>query len=998
MMKWLVISWIAACLTCQVDAQRSLSVSSPEKDNSVESELRSFAVTDGYQVNLFADETDGVANPICMRWDPSGRLWVLCTWAYPQLEPGDNPDDKLLILEDTSGDGRADKRTVFADKLNMPTGFALGAGGVYIGHGTELLHLVDTDGDGKADSRRVVLTGFGTGDTHQNINSLTWSPGGELYFCQGLHSFSRVETPWGIVRLNEHGSWRLRPRKLQLHAFRRTSGGGNPWGIAFGNWGEPFVKSNGRTVGELLPTMVSTERINSFWGGAMNIGNTASKAMIIEFAESPHLPDDVQGNLLVAGYYARMIDRFQVKRDGAGHRLEVMPPLLKSSHNAFRPVDIRTGPDGAIYIADWFNPIIGHYQASFRHPNRDTVHGRIWRVAAKGRPSARPPALSMMNAAELCEQLKSKWRWVRYQAKRRLADMPTEQAIRAATQWLKTLDSGAPGHEHHLYEALGVFESHEVVNLPLLERLLTAKDYRARAYATRVVGRWHDRLKNALALLDRSVRDEHPRVRLEAVVACSDIPVPASMVVAAKATSLVTDRFIDYALTQTSHALAPHWRPALAAGEIRFEEADHLIFVLRALGGRDVGAQVRGLIKSDSNTEDGRRQLFELLARVGGAGDLRIVLDEAIRDPSLLGMLVRAMEIRPVKPSGDPSAQLHRMMTSADASAKAAAVRLAGLWRQQSLTSSVRSILERDDEKAPVRAAAIRSLAELDAGGSVRQVLPFASTQQPAEVRRAAFDALSRIDLPLAASQGLKLIAQLKTGDVVADILAVLMQRKGAADAMRDSMKKTPLTSDDAKRIIRYLNAAGFSNPRLATALQSAMDIKPGGVVKYSKAFVDQLALQAQQSGDAVAGRKVFQASLTGCIACHQIQGLNQLGPDARGPDLTAVGAGLQTELIIESIIWPRRQIKEGFEAAMLLLKDGRMITGYVTGQDRETTKVRDIAANELITVHKSTIAKRTSLGTIMPDGLTAYLTREELRDLVAFLASLKGAPTRTED
>jgi glucose/arabinose dehydrogenase len=164
-------------------AQNPLSVSRPEADNSVAAELKSFALADGYQANLFADESDGVANPVCMSWDPAGRLWVLCTWAYPQAKPVDKPDDKLLILTDTNGDGRADKTTVFADGLNMPTGFAIGHGGAYIGEGNDLLHLEDTDGDDQADTRRVLLTGFGTGDTHQNINSFTWSPGGEILFC-----------------------------------------------------------------------------------------------------------------------------------------------------------------------------------------------------------------------------------------------------------------------------------------------------------------------------------------------------------------------------------------------------------------------------------------------------------------------------------------------------------------------------------------------------------------------------------------------------------------------------------------------------------------------------------------------------------------------------------------------------------------------------------------------------------------------------------------------
>ena len=210
------------CVSVGQDAQkdarekhRERSVSKPEEDNSVEAEQKSFTLAEGYEINLFADETDGIANPVCMSWDPAGRLWVLCTWAYPQLNPVDNPNDKLLILADTDGDGRADKTTVFADGLKMPMGFALGHGGAYIAQGNHLLHLQDTDGDDRSDSRRVLLTGFGTGDTHQNINSLTWSPGGELLFCQGLHTFSRVETPWGIRRLDEHGTWRLRPRRLQ---------------------------------------------------------------------------------------------------------------------------------------------------------------------------------------------------------------------------------------------------------------------------------------------------------------------------------------------------------------------------------------------------------------------------------------------------------------------------------------------------------------------------------------------------------------------------------------------------------------------------------------------------------------------------------------------------------------------------------------------------------------------------------------------------------------
>ena len=167
------------------------SVAPRSLDTSVAAERDSFTLAKGFEIDLFASEKDGIANPIAMRFDSKGRLWVLCTLVYPQAIPLEPLNDKLFILEDTDRDGIADTSTVFADGLNMPTGFALGNGGVYVGEGTDLIFLRDTDGNDQSDSREVLLSGFGTGDTHQNINSFTWSPGGELFFCQGLHNFAR---------------------------------------------------------------------------------------------------------------------------------------------------------------------------------------------------------------------------------------------------------------------------------------------------------------------------------------------------------------------------------------------------------------------------------------------------------------------------------------------------------------------------------------------------------------------------------------------------------------------------------------------------------------------------------------------------------------------------------------------------------------------------------------------------------------------------------------
>ncbi len=998
MTKYLLALTLAVVVTSNAVAQNPLSVSGKEADNSVAAELKSFTLADGYEVSLFADETNGVANPVCMSWDPAGRLWVLCTWAYPQLKPVDNPNDKLLILEDTNGDGRADKTTVFADGLDMPTGFAIGHGGAYIAQGSDLLHLKDTSGDHKADSRQVLLTGFGTGDTHQNINSLTWSPGGELLFCQGLHSFSRVETPWGISRLDEHGSWRLRPRRLQLDGFPRSGGDGNPWGIAFGNWGEPFVKGNGQGVFELLPGMVSTEHISSFWGREMKIGATRIKSMIIEFAESPHLPADIQGEMLIAGYFARDVNRFKKEVDGSGHRLSLQTNLLTSSHNAFRPVDIRIGPDGAIYIADWFNPIIGHYQASFRHPDRDKTHGRIWRVTAKDRPLAKAPELSKMSAAELCEQLKSDWRYVRYQAKRRLADLPKDEIIPAITKWVDALDKNDTNIEHSLYEAIGVFESHEVINQPLLERLLNSKDYRARAYATRVAGRWHDRLESPLELLNQSVVDENPRVRLEAIVACSDIHSAESMAVAAKATDHPMDRFTSHALTQTVHALTPQWQPALNQGQLKFENSAGLIFVLRAFGGDDVAGQVRGLIESADISSDGRRELLQLLARVGAANDLDRVFRQAVQDPQLLMSLPAIAEGRRVVPTGIVDKELAELLENENQGVRTSAARLAGLWKQPQLISKLKLILgDATDEQT--QAAAILSLSELVPDIAVKEFQPLISGRISPTVYLAALEATARQDLITAAAASLRLLHEVQSAESFGPVLSIIMNRRGGAQALAVALNENELSADKAKLISRWLSASGHDDLELVNALKTRIGIRQGDAMAYDPALVRSLIEEVRQSGDAAAGKQVFLSSPTNCAACHQIQNVTP-GTNAfqSGPDLTAVAAGLPLELIIESVIWPKRQIKEGFEMTRVLTDDGRTFSGYLTFDGNATVGLRDLATGKVRAIPTETIEDRVNKGTAMPSGFTNSLTRKELRDLITYLSSLKGSGLKPQN
>lgn len=515
-------------------------------------QMATFTVAEGYEMNLFASEAEGVAKPTQFSWDERGRLYVACSPTYPQTRPGIKPSDFILVLEDTDGDGKADKSTRFAEGLTMVQGVEPGAGGVYVCDFDQIIHLKDTNGDGKADKKTVLFSGFGIGDTHQLANSICHGPDGALWFTQGLHAFSRVETAWGLARLEKAGVWKLDPRTQKMEAyFNGGKAGHNCWGVAFDDYQQVFHKSGDRPVGYYsVPGLVALPDPDEYHPtGALF--DTNPKTNSLDFIGTKALPDDIQGCALIGGYFGNVVELHRLEDDGSGFKSMQLPKLVRSSDTSFRPVDVSVGPDGAMYLCDWFNPVIGHYQASYADPRRDRKHGRIWRITAKGRAPVKQPKLAGMKPAELLEQLKSPERWTRYQAKRLLFDAPTAAVLKAVDEFISKTED-----ERLLMEVCGVYESHEAPNEELVKRLLKAKDARVRACGARSA--------RSLELLRQAVADDHPRVRLEAVVACAHVPQPETVEVAVQALERPMDKFLSYALKQVVKSLKPQFVPVMA--------------------------------------------------------------------------------------------------------------------------------------------------------------------------------------------------------------------------------------------------------------------------------------------------------------------------------------------------------------------------------------------------------------------------------------------------
>lgn len=324
------------------------------------SELENFMLLDGYEANLFASEPM-IENPVHMQWDSRGRLWVACSWSYPQLKPGEKANDKIIILEDTDNDGKADKSTVFADGLYLPTGIELANGGCYVAQSPDVFFLKDTDGDDVADVKELALTGFGIEDSHHSISAWRRGPGGWLYFQEGIFLHTQVETPRGLLRNFNGGVYQYNPRTKEIRVFCSGTGG-NPWGHVFDKWGQSFMVNNPKIM------YISPASGNSGQNVKVDSLISTSKQCGGDLVTGTHMGKELQGQLLTGRFKGRSVVRYEFIENGSGFSANVLDPLIASKHPNFRPVDVKMGPDGAIYVADWYNSIINHANHDFRDP------------------------------------------------------------------------------------------------------------------------------------------------------------------------------------------------------------------------------------------------------------------------------------------------------------------------------------------------------------------------------------------------------------------------------------------------------------------------------------------------------------------------------------------------------------------------------------------------------------------------------------------------------
>ncbi len=961
----------------------------------VEQETPEFTLGDELEVTLWA-ENPQLNKPIQINFDPQGRLWVASSEAYPMIEVGQAAPDKIVVLEDTDEDGRADESTVFAEGLLIPTGVVPGDGGAYVAQSTDLLFLKDTDGDGKADQKRRVLSGFGTEDTHHNLHTLTWGPDGRLYMNQSVYTRTDTETPRGVVRLKAGGGFRYNPDSMRMQVFFR--GLWNSWGHQFNDYGQSFLTDGAGFAGiayafpgaQFNPTPGARRQLDLISPGSY------PKFASLEIISGEAFPPAWQGSIVTCDFRANRVTRFSLQPQDAGYVTRQEADLMRTSASTFRPIDVKQGPDGALYIADWSNPIINHGEVDFRDERRDRWHGRIWRLAWKGATPQAKVDLRALETPDLLDNLLSEDRFRREQSRRVLLERAGIAA--AVDTWMAQQDApSARLQGMWLYQAAGALDK-----LPL--DLLECEVGPIRAAAVRVLADFADpqtdhpqRLDWAAAAewLAPRVRDPHPQVRLEAVRALGKFASAEAAALALEVLDQPLDRFLEFALGLTIDEASQPLMEAIEEGRWVADspaKTKQLAFVLTAIEPSRASRFLAERMEREPLPKDGSGPWIELIGSAGGAAELgelyqqtRAGRFEPAATVRALQTLDRAARLRKLRPAGSLEG-LGQLLEAETEAVRQAAVKLAGTWQLAGQRGRLATIAAAAEQPGRLRLMAVDALREVGSAEAAQALVALASEQVDRPVRERAIVALAGLRPDQGSDLFYQSLQRVENETEALEFWRAMLRAQGIGEHLTARLAQAELSEMQARAGVRACRDGGRDEPALLAALRPL-----AGMTMTAEALtpqrVEELVARVGAAGDPRRGEAIYMRSELGCVNCHAIGGVG----GKVGPDMTSLGASAPLDYLIESLFDPNAKIKEGYHAVTVLTEDGMIVNG-VEGESTENELVLRNAEDKLVRIPAADVVLKKAGKSLMPTGVIDRLPLEEQVDLISFLSRL-GKP-----
>ena len=792
---------------------------------SAEATVQTMKLAEGLQANVFASEAmfPELINPVQMAVDPDGRLFTSVWPSYPHWNPTKARRDRILCMPDEDGDGVADACHIFADKLNSVTGFEFWGGGMLVAAPPEIWFLKDTDGDEKADVKVRMLQGVSSADTHHSANAFVIGSDGGLYWSRGVFNVASMETPTGTYRSGRSGVHRFDPRTFEMSFVFPI--GPNPHGHVIDQWGYHFANDGTSGTGSYI-------NIGRGVGNKQWFKKRVRPVAATGILSSSHFPDEMQGNFLICNCIGVLgVLQHTVHYDGADIIAKEVEPILLADDPNFRPTDVEIGGDGALYVSDWSNILIGHMQHNMRDPNRDDEHGRIYRVTAKGRPLVKTPKLKGQPIADVCKAFYAKENSVRYRARLELSGRDPSDIAEQVPAFAAGLDPFKADDAQALLECLWVFEEQRIPNRSLLVRVFSAREPLVRAAAIRTLGNWGRKIDRAMDLLNHAAEDESALVRAEAVKAAVFLSgmeaAEIVFVVAELPTDAELDTVLKYAgnqlnlktvISKTIAAKQPLSKSARAYALLNSSVDD----LLRLNPAADVYESI--LSRSDTS-ESALRTALGGLAGIRKTSSLPLLLDLIEERDASSGDLASLQQLLAETPAADLKAARSRIEKLTTTAQSAVA-------RQTAITALITADGSSDDAfLSAIRSKdslrdflnAVPAIADEQLRGSlfetIRPLLHSLPAGLEAEGSGAAFGTFG-IDVdyfyPGATNVAIETLAKMtpKASGVVPSITMDVPQRKekdrfalrfsGSIHIPRSGRYEFSITSDDGSRI--YIN------------------------------------------------------------------------------------------------------------------------------------------------------------------------------------------------
>jgi putative heme-binding domain-containing protein len=955
-----------------------------------EQQAKKFRLPPGFEIQLVAADPD-IRKPINIAFDAAGRLWLTETIEYPHPAPAGKGRDAVKILEDFGPDGRARKITTFASGLNIPIGV------LPLGMSDALVYSIPTISrfhDGKS---QVVFTGYGTRDTHGMTGEFVRGFDGWVYACHGFSNTSNVKTADGkaTITMTSGNTYRFQPDGSRIEYF--THGQVNPFGLSFDPLGNLFsCDCHTQPIYQLLrgayyPSFGAPHDGLGFGPETITRYPESTAIAGITYYAADQYPARFRDCVFIGDVVTNRVNLFRLSWHGSSSKA-TLERFLQSDDPWFRPVDVKLGPDGCLYVADFYNRIIGHYEVPLNHPGRDRDKGRIWRIVYRGLDGKGVPQpyrdLTKLDTAGLIKELDNPNLAVRMQA----ADLITadQPGLRQA------LTKGSAVQRAH---ALWVLQRHGLLDAPTLTAIAKDNDPLVRVHAQRVLTERGKLTSEEREAVLAGLQDSNAFVQRCAAEALGAHPEPANI-----APLVALRQRIPADDTHLLHAVRMALRDQLRHDAV---VAFALVSQLAAGDQQAVADVCPGV-----HNEQAAHFLVGQLERAGiGAGDFQRYAHTIIRYgkaevvPEVVGLLVtrfggdlgtQANVLKIIEQAGQErglnlgakerevaGTVVHRLLASTSAPHVQSGIELAGAFKLASAQPALVAIARNPKAAEPLRKSAVTTAVTIDPARAVKefgQILE--GEREPIEVREQVATVLAGTNRPEAQAILVKALESAPARLQSAIALGLAGSPQGG-EKLLDAIDKGRASPRLLQSRAVELRLQQDKLPNLAQRLAKLTKGLPPADQGIAKLIATRRDGYLAAKASAANGAKVYEKH---CAACHQVGGKGA----KIGPQLDGVGIR-GPERLLEDVLDPNRNVDQAFRATTLVLDNGQFVTGLVLREEGQVIVLADAQGKEQ-RVQKLTVAERvTSQMSPMPGNFAEQIGETELFDLLAYLLAQRA-------